>query len=109
MKAKNLQDLKESEICPIWVPASYGEIPVGALISGIENKGQDNEKKVYVARAVFNTSLIPGKVVTGHLAAYVGYGPWEMSLFNYEVNLKLTNIVQFFITVSPLNFYNSAT
>lgn len=65
----------------IWVPASNGEVPNGAVVAGTVSDGSVQ----YVGRGKHSGELIPGKVVPSHNVCYVGTGWKEHSLKEYEV------------------------
>ncbi|OXA54948.1 hypothetical protein Fcan01_10877 [Folsomia candida] len=63
---------------PQWVRGSHGEIATFAYHAGYLHK--DN----FVARAVYNNSLIPGKIISGQEQAYIGVGTKEIGVSSYE-------------------------
>ncbi|XP_021953257.1 uncharacterized protein LOC110850081 isoform X3 [Folsomia candida] len=63
---------------PEWVKGSDGEIADFAYSAGYLHK--DN----FVARAVYNNSLIPGKISSGQKAVYIGVGTKEVAVSSYE-------------------------
>jgi len=67
--------------CPRWVPATGGNVPANALIAGYENNGTP----LYIARAIYNGSLVPGKVRPGFSGANIPYGGSEITVNPYEV------------------------
>lgn len=65
----------------IWVPASNGEVPNGAVVAGTNTDGSFQ----YVGRGKQSKALIPGKVVPSHRVFYFGTGGKAHSLKDYEV------------------------
>ncbi|GAB0100092.1 Protein kinase domain-containing protein [Sergentomyia squamirostris] len=65
----------------LWLQASEGQVPPGAVIGGHEIGGE----KIYVARARHGGALIPGKLVPSHRCCYVSWGGREHSVKYYEV------------------------
>ena len=64
---------------PTWVPATNGELPDGAVVGG--HDGED----LYIARARFEGSLTPGKLVQSHAVCYIPWGGAENPVTEYEV------------------------
>ncbi|XP_055684908.1 natterin-3-like [Lutzomyia longipalpis] len=65
----------------LWLPASEGQVPPGAVIGGHEVGGE----KLYIARARHSGALIPGKLVPSHRCCYVAWGGREHAVKHYEV------------------------
>lgn len=63
-----------------WVPAADGAIPPGAVEGGF-----DGSEQLYIARAVHEGSLIPGKLHPSHGVTYVSWGGGEHGHNEYEV------------------------
>ncbi|XP_061185693.1 uncharacterized protein LOC133193779 [Saccostrea echinata] len=55
-----------------WQTASQGNVPPNAYMT---------DRETYVGRAVYQGSLVPGKIATGHRhrCAYISYGGKEIS------------------------------
>ncbi|KAI9291585.1 hypothetical protein K502DRAFT_309057 [Neoconidiobolus thromboides FSU 785] len=64
-----------------WVKAKSGSIPPNAVQGGQEGDG----KPLFVARAMFNGSLVPGKAGPHIRGASIAYGGKEHFLFDYEI------------------------
>ena len=64
-----------------WVAASGGLIPEDAVVAGHEADGEP----LFVARAIFQGGLHPGKVRLAFKAANVGFANKEQKAFQYEV------------------------
>lgn len=70
-----------------WIStSSFQTIPPDAFAAGEEKQdGGETGHLTYLARGHFCGSLIPGKAVPGHSAAYIAVGTREMPVFEYEV------------------------
>ncbi|OXA53541.1 hypothetical protein Fcan01_10749, partial [Folsomia candida] len=79
---------------PEWVRGSDGEIADFPYSAGYLHK--DN----FVARAVYNNSLIPGKIIAGQKAAYIGVGTKEIGVTSYET---LDSSVSYLCWISPVS------
>lgn len=65
----------------VWVDASSGQIPPGAVQGGQDCSGEP----LFVARAEHQGAIIPGKVVGSHGCAYVPWGGQEHGKPQYQV------------------------
>ncbi|CAF4789213.1 unnamed protein product [Pieris macdunnoughi] len=65
----------------IWVDASSGQLPPGAVVGGQDCNGEP----IYVVRAQHEGALIPGKLVASHGCAYVPWGGVENGKPEYQV------------------------
>ena len=65
-----------------WVPSSdYGDIDYDYAIEG----GRTTSGEVlYIGRAHYKGSLMPGKVQPSHQTLYIGFGGHEISLRDFE-------------------------
>ncbi|XP_048770911.1 natterin-3 [Ostrea edulis] len=63
-----------------WKKASYGNVPANAY---------STDDGMYIGRAEYSGSLIPGKVHASHQCAYVPYGGKEVKQSHYEVLCKV--------------------
>lgn len=63
-----------------WVPAADGAVPPGAIEGGFDGSDQ-----LYIARAVHEGALIPGKLHPSHGVCYVAWGGGEHGHNEYEV------------------------
>lgn len=65
----------------IWIAASGGQIPDGAIVCGREANGEP----VFVARASIGGGVHPGKVRFAFGAAFIGLGGSETAVQDYQV------------------------
>lgn len=65
----------------IWVAATGGNVPSGALAGGHEASGET----LYICRAIFDNFMNSGKVRTGFQGCNIGYGGKEEVVPAYEV------------------------
>lgn len=65
----------------VWVQASNGRVPDGAVVSGYEPNGEP----LYVARAAWAGGVHPGKVRLGLDGAHISFDGGEYMVPNYEV------------------------
>lgn len=65
----------------VWVDASNGEIPLGALVAGKQSDGT----KLYFGRTYHEGSHVVGKVHPEHGCLYFPFGGNENSTKSYEV------------------------
>ena len=65
----------------VWVPASDGEVPNGALQGGMESNGC----KLFIGRAQYKGSLVVGKVHPTHRVLYAPFDGKEIAIKSYEV------------------------
>lgn len=96
------QEIEKSEIEVLcgeyykWIPASNGNVPDSAVRGGQTSSGEP----LYIGRAKWEGSLIPGKIHPSHQSLYVAYGGKEHKVTNYEVlaqpetfiSAKVTNV-----------------
>eukprot|EP00727_Mastigamoeba_balamuthi_P002181 m51a1_g11960 hypothetical protein (330) ;mRNA; r:794768-796064 len=84
------QPMYPSQPCPCpppayqsfqWVPTNGNCIPPNAVVGGRDVDGTD----LYVARAMHNGSMIPGKGHPKHGCCYVSFGGREVPVRSYEV------------------------
>lgn len=68
-----------------WVPASNGQVPVGAIPAGNSHSGEP----LYIARVNHLKSVTPGKVHPSHGCCYISFGGEEIPMKNYEVLCKI--------------------
>jgi hypothetical protein len=69
-------------LAPLWIAASSGSIPAGAVVAGFEANGAP----LYFCRDHFNTNdLQPGKIRQGFPGCKIGYAGNEYDRVNYEV------------------------
>lgn len=66
----------------IWVDASGGQVPPGAVVGGQDCSGEP----LYVARAQHEGATLPGKLVPSHGCAYVPWGGLEHGKPQYQVS-----------------------
>lgn len=64
-----------------WVPSSGGYIPPNAVIAGHTVNGEP----LFIGRAHFNGSLVPGKIQQTHHTLYIPFDGAEVALTDYEV------------------------
>jgi hypothetical protein len=64
-----------------WVPGKGGNIPIGAIVAGMEADGEP----LYVVRAEVEAGIHIGKVKRGSKGALIPYGENEISKEEYEV------------------------
>lgn len=74
MRYKHIEDGKL-----FWVKMVDNKLPPGAFIGGFENE------PLYIARAMHNNSLCPGKYVPSKKCAYVPWGFREHEKRNFEI------------------------
>ncbi|XP_045449233.1 uncharacterized protein LOC123657731 [Melitaea cinxia] len=74
LKYKHIEDGKL-----FWVKMVDNKLPPGAFIGGFENE------PLYIARAMHNNSLCPGKYVPSKQCAYVPWGFREHEKRNFEI------------------------
>lgn len=65
----------------VWVQASHGSIPTGALAGGKQSDGTN----LYIGRGHYNGSMVVGKVHPQHHVLYVSFGGDEHPIHSYEV------------------------
>ena len=65
----------------VWVPASDGEVPLGAIQGGEQCDGE----RLFIGRAYYNGSMVIGKVHPGHRTLYVSFDGGEVPINDYEV------------------------
>ncbi|KAI5639724.1 farnesoic acid 0-methyl transferase domain-containing protein [Phthorimaea operculella] len=65
----------------VWVDATGGQLPPGAVVGGQDCSGE----QLFVARAKHEGALIPGKFVPSHGCAYVPWGGQEHGKPEYQV------------------------
>ncbi len=65
----------------VWIHASNGDIPSGALEGGRQSNGE----VLYIGRAQYKGSLAIGKVYRSHRVLYVPFGGNEVPISQYEV------------------------
>ncbi|XP_060519828.1 uncharacterized protein LOC132698016 isoform X2 [Cylas formicarius] len=63
-----------------WIAARDGEVPPGAFIGG-----EDNGEPMYVIRAYYEGSLLPGKLLESQEQGYVPWAGSDNAVFEYEV------------------------
>ncbi|XP_075976237.1 uncharacterized protein LOC142976643 isoform X2 [Anticarsia gemmatalis] len=68
-----------------WLPASNGQVPVGAIPAGNTHSGEP----LYIARVQHQRSVTPGKVHPSHGCCYISFGGSEISYKSYEVLCKI--------------------
>lgn len=68
-----------------WVPASEGELPEHALVSGHTSYNEP----LYTARAVHEGRVLYGKLHRMYKMAYMPYGDLEVCNTNYEVLVRI--------------------
>lgn len=66
---------------PVWVDASGGQVPPGAVQGGQDVSGEP----MFVTRAQHEGAMIPGKLVPSHGCAYVPWGGKEHGKPQYQV------------------------
>lgn len=66
---------------PKWLPASNGSVPPNAVQGGNDCNGE----MIFVARALHEGAMLPGKLVPSHRVAYVPWGGRENPKDQYEV------------------------
>jgi hypothetical protein len=64
-----------------WEQASVGNVPPGAIPGGVTSQGET----LYVGRAKYQNSLIPGKVQPSNQCCYIVYSSQEIAVKDYEV------------------------
>uniref|UniRef100_A0A1E1W0H1 Uncharacterized protein n=2 Tax=Pectinophora gossypiella TaxID=13191 RepID=A0A1E1W0H1_PECGO len=64
-----------------WLPASNGQVPVGAIPGGNTHSGET----LYIGRVRYNRSTTPGKVHPSHGCLYISFGGIEVPHRSYEV------------------------
>lgn len=64
-----------------WIPASDGEVPTGAIVV-TDNGGDDND---FVARAIMESNLIPGRVSKAEESCLVALDGNSFPIKKYEV------------------------
>ena len=65
----------------IWEDGSGGLVPFGAVVCGQDEFGE----ALFVARAILNGGLHPGKVRRGFGGAFIGFGGREVQVHSYQV------------------------
>ncbi len=65
----------------VWIHASNGDIPSGALSGGRQSTGE----VLYIGRAQYMGSLAIGKVHRSHRVLYIPFGGNEVPISQYEV------------------------
>ncbi|KAG7310095.1 hypothetical protein JYU34_004633 [Plutella xylostella] len=68
-----------------WLPASNGNVPVGAIPAG----NTVSAEPLYIGRVRHMLSLTPGKVHPSHRCCYISFGGGEVSYKSYEVLCKI--------------------
>lgn len=66
---------------PVWVDASGGQVPPGAVQGGQDVSGEP----LFVIRASHEGGMIPGKLVPSHGCAYIPWGGKENAKPQYQV------------------------
>lgn len=64
-----------------WVAAANGLVPPHAVAGGKTSDGET----LFIGRAHFRGSLIPGKIHSSHRTLYIGYEGAEIAIEEYEV------------------------
>lgn len=67
---------------PVWVDASGGQVPPGAVQGGQDVSGEP----LFVVRAAHEGAMIPGKLASSHGCAYVPWGGKEHGKPQYQVH-----------------------
>ena len=65
----------------IWINATRGNVPLGALQAGRQNDGE----ALYVGRAWHSGSLVTGKVHPSHGVLYASFGGDDLPFIDYEI------------------------
>ena len=78
IKVANYEVLMEEGL---WVKASGGRVPDGAVVVGFEADGQP----LFLARAAYNGGIHQGKVRLAFGAANISWGGKEVKVADYEV------------------------
>lgn len=65
----------------VWVSASNGEIPIGAVVGGSDA----NDGPICIIRCSHEGDVIPGKLVSSLKKAYISWGEEEYPYDEYEV------------------------
>lgn len=66
---------------PVWVDASGGQVPPGAVQGGQDVSGEP----LFVIRASHEGAMLPGKLVPSHGCAYIPWGGKEHAKPQYQV------------------------
>lgn len=65
----------------VWVSASNGEVPIGAVVGGSDAQGEP----IFIIRCDHEGETIPGKFVSSLKKAYIPWGEEEYEYDMYEV------------------------
>ncbi|XP_065209329.1 uncharacterized protein LOC135837847 [Planococcus citri] len=68
-----------------WQSASNGQVPKNAIVAGQTSDGE----KLYIGRAIHQSSLTPGKVHPSHGVLYISFGGKEITHKDYEVAIQI--------------------
>lgn len=68
----------------IWVPASNGNVPENAIVTGYTEMGED----LYTGRAQYEGILLGGKVHRSHGVLYMPFNGQEVNIKEYEVLVR---------------------
>lgn len=67
----------------MWIDASNGEIPSGAVQGGAD------DEPLYVGRANHEDEVLPGKVKPSHSVCYISHGGKEQGKSDYQVKFSI--------------------